>query len=269
MGEPAATTTTAAATTTTASDGNNGGGGCCPLFGGTTGHMTAAIRRRYLEREIREGRMPAATIDDPSVLTLVATTTTAPTAATAHNDSNCNDDDVEPPLYFWQLHSLIGDEPITELTEAFYTRLFRDEEEWFRVGFGRPNVKYHAVFLCMALLDCFGGGKMYSGGEERLRDIHDRTVGPDAKHFLMTEDGAAKWSGHMTAALDAVQRSRNLDLVDVRIRPALDEFFTFMMNQYAQAYNFDASNVSFSSTNSTSSKSTTSPPVPALVWEEG
>ena len=202
-------------------------GASCP-FSSSNGHLTQLMRRLFLEREISLDRLPPEALEDPSVTTIQA-----------------SKQEQGGRLYFWQLYSILGDDVVNELTEHFYTGIFSDEDDWFRKGFGRPNVKYHAVFLSMAFLDCFGGGKMYKGGEERLDDIHERTAGHSAPHFLFTELGAKKWAGHMVVALDKVQPQ--LDKIDIRARATINEFLSFMMSRYAQQYDFDTADVSFAS----------------------
>jgi len=204
-------------------DASGGGHDPSPRFYPTSeGHMTRSAQRGWLESEINAGRLPEGALIDDDVTTLRA--------------SSRQDD----PLYFWQIFSLIGRPPLFRLAERFYTNVFQDEDEWFWRAFGRPDVKHHALFFCMTAMDCFGGGRYYAGGEERLDDVHH------ASAHSFNEASAVKWSTHMRNALDALQECE-LDDVDVRIRPAMDAFFRYYMNRYAVLYGFDTKNVRFSS----------------------
>lgn len=142
-------------------------------------------------------------------------------------------------LYFWQLYSLLGRKPLRDLSTIFYTNVFDEsEEEWFRESFGSPNITNHAMFFSLVLMDCFGGGSMYAGGEVRLDDVHKT----GASH-VMNHAAAIKWSKHMRNALNKMQAS--FDECDPRVRPALNEFFTFFMVRYSVMFEFSMEGVFF------------------------
>lgn len=199
--------------------------GAAERFPTAEGHMTRNMRHSYLEREINAGRLAADALFNEKITSLEA----------SNDPASC--------LYFWQVYNLTGREPIMELSERFYTSLFADDDpdhEWFVLSFGRPDIRHHALFLGMALVDSFGGGGMYAGGDARLDDVHHA-----AARLVMSNQSAVRWAYHMRHALDEVQKS--LDLVDSRIRPAMEEFMHFFMSRYAQIYDFDMTGVEFSS----------------------
>ncbi len=62
------------------------------------------------------------------------------------------DADMDPskPLYFWQLYSLIGHEPIISIVQNFYERVYGDEEEpW-------PLMKLVESTIMSRLKPCIG-----------------------------------------------------------------------------------------------------------------
>lgn len=184
------------------------------------GHMTRSIQAEYMKKEVTDGRMPKRAFEMEDIMSLQAPT--------------------EPsfPLYFWQIFSLTGRSPLLELSKVFYTNVFQDEDEWFSSSFGRPDVTNHAMFLSLALVDCFGGGRYYAGGERRLDDVHETAASP-----VMNLEAAIKWTQHMRQAMD--QQSKVFDEIDPRIRPAMNSYFTFFMSRYAAMFNFDMKQISF------------------------
>ena len=107
------------------------------------GHMTLSLQREYLEREVTAGRLFH---DDRQVVeSLIAAET--------------------GPIYFWQIFSLTGREPLFMLAKSFYSRVFADEDETFRNSFGKGgSVANHSMFFALVAVDAFGGGKLYAGG---------------------------------------------------------------------------------------------------------
>ena len=102
------------------------------------------------------------------------------------------------PLYFWQLYSLIGHEPIISIVQNFYERVYGDDEEpWFRDAFDDiSGIDHHVQTQALYWIDAFGGGKMYHGGNYRLNFHHHG----NASH-VMNAKGAKRWMHHMREAL--------------------------------------------------------------------
>lgn len=187
--------------------------------------MTRKIQQQFLEKQIELGRMGPEVLDDEKVTSLEAS------------------EDLSDPLFFWQIYSLTGRAPVKAVAEAFYDRVFEDEEEWFREVFAKLSAKsYHITAQMMMYVDCFGGGRLYWGGEDRA-DMHH---GETAARAIMTQKAAERWNVHMNGALE--QETPALDAIDPRIRVALNTFLSFFFDKYASKFEFDASCVDFGET---------------------
>ena len=110
------------------------------------------------------------------------------------------DPDRTQPLYFWQLYSIIGEQPILEVVADFYARIYADvDNDWFRQSFLRSSPdesEIHITAQVQFWVDAMGGGKRYYGGNRRVR-FHHEFNGED----VMNAKGATLWMKHMTAAL--------------------------------------------------------------------
>lgn len=139
------------------------------------------------------------------------------------------DTDTNKRLYFWQLYSLIGDEPIREIVSDFYDRVYADDENpWFRDAFVRLAPKNHHIHAQFCYwLDAFGGGRVYHGGDYRVKFHHSVNAGK-----VMTARGAKVWIHHMRKVLlDANKKSIFVD--DPRIMASIVEFLETKMRTYA------------------------------------
>jgi truncated hemoglobin YjbI len=196
-----------------------------PRFRVTYGSMTKRIQEAFIEREIECGRMPAGSLRVEKVTSLEAS------------------DDPDHPLYFWQLYSIVGKDPVRKIITNFYTRVFQDEDDDdFRATFERSSeMQYHVLLQTFMYLDCFGGGKYYAGGQTRV-DLHHKTVASN----VMTQQGAEKWTRYMRASLD--DEMETLDEIDPRVRSALNTFLKYSMDKYAGTFHFDSSNLHFGDT---------------------
>jgi len=188
----------------------------------STGCMTEMIQKSYIKREIERGNMPIDSLECENILSLEAS------------------DDPNDPVYFWQLHSILGKDPVRAIATNFYTRVFADQEDDdFRLVFQTSSDKnYHVLMQTFMYLDCFGGGRFYSGGESRLNFHHDT-----AAKSIMTLQGATKWTRYMREALN--HETRNLDKIDPRARPAMNSFLAYFMDKYAATFEFDSSELYF------------------------
>jgi hypothetical protein len=57
------------------------------------------------------------------------------------------DIDTSTPLYFWQIHSVTGQEPLFDICSDFYDLLFEDDEApWFKEVFLKTATKDRHIF---------------------------------------------------------------------------------------------------------------------------
>ena len=140
------------------------------------------------------------------------------------------DMDRSKPLYFWQLYSLIGHEPIIEIVKDFYKRVYADDEEsWFRNAFSRiGGVEYHVQAQAMYWIDAFGGGKVYHGGSYRLSFHHHHNASE-----VMNAIGARRWMHHMRGALESQK------FEDPRVLPCIVDFLSTKMKTYAKEHEWE------------------------------
>jgi truncated hemoglobin YjbI len=148
--------------------------------------------------------------------------------------------DVEDPLYFWQLYSLMGHVPVVEIVQEFYDRVFDDSSNpWFRDVFEWAGPKRHHINTQVAYwVDSFGGGRCYHGGNYRLTFHHQHNA-----REIMNAPGAKRWMFHMAAALNVVKDKNPLFKKDPRIFPCIVDFLEAKMRTYAMdhGWKFDAS----------------------------
>lgn len=191
--------------------------------------MTESVQRKFISSAIARKLMPAEAARMPDVVSLTAS------------------DDPDKPIHFWQLYSVLGQDPVLRLVNHFYTLVFEDREAWFRDAFARISGKEHHVQTQAAMwLDCMGGGKIYHGGEYRLHFHHTHNA-----MQVMTAQGAERWVMHMETVLDdACSEGRNGVLIKfvkndktqcARIRAAINTFLGHFMDDYAKQFQFTAS----------------------------
>lgn len=148
--------------------------------------------------------------------------------------------DATKPLYYWQLYSLIGTEPIVSIVQDFYERVYADtEESWFRDAFASiSGIHHHVQTQALYWIDAFGGGRAYHGGNYRLNFHHEYNA---AK--VMNAKGATRWMHHMRGALENYQDKFD----DPRVMPCIVDFLKTKMKVYAKEHNweFDESDFNF------------------------
>lgn len=190
------------------------------------GVMTQVIQKEFLDLQVAEGRMLAECLHDETVLSLTAS-------------DNLND-----PLFFWQIHSVAGRNPIFKLATLFYKRVFDDtDNDWFKGPFEVLSSKnYHIMSQAMMYIDCFGGGRLYGGGEKRVNLHH----GDIMAKLLMTDRGAIQWSIYMKESLQEMQEE--LHAIDPRMRTALNTFLQYFMDKYGAQFGFDTASIVFGAT---------------------
>lgn len=185
------------------------------------GFMTTKIRTKYLDREIASGTLPPESHRVPKIVSLTY-------------DKKSMTKDMSDPLYFWQLYSVLGPDPIVSIVRNFYQRVFADETTWFREAFtSLAPLEHHVVTQASMWIDCMGGGKdcYYHGGEGRLHFHHAHNA-PQ----VMTREGALRWTEHMVHTLD--DHDTLLASYHPEARMAINSFLEFFMDYYAKQFQF-------------------------------
>uniref|UniRef100_A0A7R9ZGP8 Uncharacterized protein n=1 Tax=Pseudictyota dubia TaxID=2749911 RepID=A0A7R9ZGP8_9STRA len=179
------------------------------LFQPKLGYATAACRKQWIESHDLN-------YDDPKVSSDMVSL-----------EASLN---VSEPLYFWQLYSLIGHQPVLDIVQNFYERVFDDHEApWFRDVFVRiGGIEYHVSAQAAYWVDAMGGGKLYHGGNVRVQFHHQHNA-----RKVMTLAGAERWMHHMRGALDEYDFSR---FNDPRIKLCILEFLRSRMKVYADQH---------------------------------
>ena len=176
------------------------------------GYMTESAQRAYIEKAVRDGVLP----DQAHRMADVISLTASPDPAT--------------PIQFWQLHSVLGHEPIVRIVTAFYTRVFNDED-WFTSVFARVgDIRHHINTQASMWVDVMGGGYYYHGADYRLNFHHYHNA-----HDLMNDKGAERWASLMRVTLDEAMTYLP---DDPRIRPAINTFLDHFMGKYAADFGF-------------------------------
>ena len=176
------------------------------------GYMTESAQRAYIEKAVRDGVLPDQAHRMADVISLSA----SPDPAT--------------PIQFWQLHSVLGHEPIVRIVTAFYTRVFNDED-WFTSVFARVgDIRHHINTQASMWVDVMGGGYYYHGADYRLNFHHYHNA-----HDLMNDKGAERWVTLMRNTLD---QSADLMTKDPRVRTSINTFLAHFMTKYADEFAF-------------------------------
>ena len=140
-------------------------------------------------------------------------------------------EDINEPIYFWQLYDALGENRIRGIIHTFYTNVFQDEDaSWFREAFEElGSIEHHVNSQTRFWLDVTGGGTDYRGGVRRLRAKHK--IADD----IMNDEGSRRWTYHFIRAL------RMSDLGDhpVRVIACIIDFLNFFMSQYATEFDFN------------------------------
>ena len=176
------------------------------------GYMTDRIQRDYIAAAIAKGVLPKDAHRMAQIVSL-----------DAPNDPG-------KPIQFWQLYSVLGQDPIVAIVSDFYRRVFADED-WFTSVFARVGgIGHHVNTQAAMWIDVMGGGPYYHGAEFRLSFHHTHNA-----IQLMTDKGAERWTKLMLATLDASARHMT---DDPRVRPSINTFLTHFMGKYAQEFSF-------------------------------
>jgi len=184
-----------------------------PKFPTRTGYMTEKIQRDYITSAVEKGVLPKDAHRMADVLSL-----TAPS-------------DTSKPIQFWQLYSVLGQDPIVEIVHRFYQRVF-EQEDWFKSVFERVGgINHHVNTQASMWIDVMGGGPYYHGAEYRLNFHHTHNA-----MQLMNDKGADLWSRLMLETLDA---SSHVMTDDPRVRISINTFLSFFMGKYADDFQFE------------------------------
>lgn len=184
-----------------------------PNFPTQNGYLTEITRQNYIAAAMPLNLLPPDALSRPEILSLSAS------------------NDIEKPIQFWQLYSVLGQDRIVDIVSDFYQRVFADED-WFRSVFTRVGgVNHHVATQASMWIDVMGGGPYYHGGEFRLSFHHTHNA-----HQLMDEKGARRWVELMIEALDA---SGDQMSKDPRVRLSLNTFLTHFFGKYAREFRFE------------------------------
>ena len=169
---------------------------------------------------------------------------------TTPSESLIANPDIQKPLYFWQLYSILGRQPIIDIIKDFYISIYHnpagiyqneEADRWFRNAFTsncmitkssggaeccvEEAINTHASYW----IDVFGGGDVFHGGECRLSFTHKY----HATSQVMNEKGASIWMKHMMYAIH-----KNVDDLpeDPRIVPCILDFLKTKMKEFSEEY---------------------------------
>lgn len=184
-----------------------------PKYPTSHGYMSEKIQLDYIATAVEKKLLPIEAHRMPEIVSL-----TAPS-------------DISRPIQFWQLYSVLGQDPIVGIVQRFYERVFRDEE-WFTSVFKRVGPLGHHINTQASMwIDVMGGGPYYHGAEFRLNFHHTHNA-----MQLMNGKGAERWSRLM---LDTLDTSGDLMTHDPRVRTSINTFLSHFMTKYADEFAFE------------------------------
>lgn len=142
--------------------------------------------------------------------------------------------DLDAPIYFWQLYSILGTKPLEAILENFYGRIFDDEEQhMFKQAFvDNGEIDHHVRTQVYYWIDAFGGGEFYYGSEGRINFHHLCHA-----EQVMDAKGATRWMFHMKRALQ--DNTPALEAIDPRALPCIYDFIRTKMMKYAIFHKWD------------------------------
>ncbi len=184
-----------------------------PKFPTQHGYMSERIQHAYITAAIEKGLLPAEAHRMSEVLSLTASS------------------DNSKPIQFWQLYSVLGQEPIVRIVQRFYEKVFADEP-WFTSVFEKVGgLNHHIGTQASMWIDVMGGGPYYHGAEFRLNFHHTHNA-----MALMNDKGAERWVKLMRDTLDT---SSDLMTDDKRVRQSVNTFLAHFMTKYADDFGFE------------------------------
>lgn len=185
-----------------------------PLFEPKYGNLTQKIRDEYIKNNIDNDSLPTNSNNINKITSLVA----------SNNSSD--------KIYFWQLYSVLGEDPIRHLITIFYKKIFNDyKNTWFRNEFIKlGNIQHHVKGQTNFWIDVMGGGKRYYKNEKILYFKHKNIS------KIMTKQGADIWMKHMISSLYEVNLCQ---FKDKRIISCISDFLYYFMNKYSKEFDFN------------------------------
>ena len=202
-----------------------------PIYRTEYGYLTETIQQKYITWAMAAKLLPKGAHQMPEILSLKAP------------------NDAKKPIQFWQLYSVLGQDPIVSIVGNFYQLVFADEQ-WFSNVFARVgDINHHIGTQASMWLDVMGGGPYYHGAEYRLNFHHTHNA-----HMLMDEKGAKRWAKLMTKALKS---SQHFMTDDPRVQRSINTFLTYFFTKYANDFNFKNHEI-FGETNPSSNVKSTS-----------
>ena len=183
-----------------------------PIYQTERGYLTETTRQKYITKAVAAKLLPKDAHRMPEILSLKAS------------------NNMKKPIQFWQLYSVLGQDPIVGIVSDFYRRVFADEK-WFRTPFARVgDLNHHIGTQASMWLDVMGGGPYYHGAEYRLNFHHTHNA-----HMLLDEKGARRWVRLMVQALES---SQHLMTDDPRVRLSINTFLAHFFAKYASDFKF-------------------------------
>jgi truncated hemoglobin YjbI len=184
-----------------------------PIYPTGKGYLTETIQLKYISSAIASNTLPESAHRMPNIISLSAP------------------NDIEKPIQFWQLYSVIGQDRIVNIVKNFYERVYSDEA-WFSSVFSRiAGINHHINTQSSMWIDVMGGGFGYHGGEYRLSFHHTHNA-----FQLMNEKGAQRWMKLMAEALNASSEHMT---EDPRVRISINTFLTYFFGKYAEEFKFN------------------------------
>jgi truncated hemoglobin YjbI len=183
-----------------------------PIYQSERGYLTETTQQKFITKAVASKLLPKDAHRIPEILSLKAP------------------NDMKKPIQFWQLYSVLGQDPIVGIVSDFYRRVFADEK-WFRTPFARVgDLNHHIGAQASMWLDVMGGGPYYHGAEYRLNFHPTHNA-----HMLLDEKGARRWAKLMILALES---SQHLMTDDPRVRLSINTFLAHFFAKYASDFKF-------------------------------
>lgn len=185
-----------------------------PNFKPKLGNLTKSVQDDYIQTMINYNLLSEDDKHNNKITSLIAS------------------NDLNDPIYFWQIYSVLGESPIHTVIRIFYENIFNDDDHpWFRDTFAKlGSVDYHVMGQKNFWLDVMGGGKKYHGGLSKLKFKHKMS------RKIMTERGGKLWIYHIQKALND---PRVYLTNDRRILSCISNFIDYFMKRYSIEFDFN------------------------------
>lgn len=184
-----------------------------PRYPTRHGYMSKKVQHTYITSAISKGLLSKNAHQNGEIVSLIAPS------------------DRAKPIQFWQLYSVLGQDPIVKIVQNFYERVFADEA-WFTSVFARVGgINHHINTQASMWIDVMGGGPYYHGAEDRLNFHHHHNA-----MQLMNDKGAKRWS---TLMFETLAGCADQMTDDPRVRVSINTFLTHFMAKYAEDFKFE------------------------------